>query len=121
MSSDEEVAFAAIAAVAQAKIGQYSPLLGAGSSVGMSQKGSEDESTQAVGTDAKALALMLVKEEKKVLSDLRIQLMSEVGLLLEYPDVELYRTSMVALFYTRLQYRPDQLTIKKRIPCWRRR
>ena len=30
MSGDEEVVYATIAAVAQAKLGQYSPLLGAG-------------------------------------------------------------------------------------------
>lgn len=67
MSSDEEVAYATIAAVSQAKMGCYSPLL-------------EDENnvSSAIGADAKTLAKMLVEEEKKVLYDLRQQLMSVV-------------------------------------------
>ena len=66
MSADEEVAYATIAAVSQAKMGRYSPLL------------EDAESSSAIGADAKTLAKMLVKEEKKVLSDLRQQLMSVV-------------------------------------------
>lgn len=74
MSSDEEVAYAAIAAIAQAKAGQY--CLRAG------EKGNDasKETGQAIGTDAKTLAGMLVSEEKTVLNDLRMQLMSEVNL-----------------------------------------
>lgn len=68
MSSDEEVAFAAIAAVSQAKMGLYSPLL----------KDANSSST-AIGADARTLAKMLVTEEKKVLNDLRHQLMSVVS------------------------------------------
>lgn len=67
MSSDEDVVFATIAAVSQAKMGLYSPLLKDAS------KGSS-----AIGADARTLAKMLVKEEKKVLCDLRQQLMSVV-------------------------------------------
>lgn len=67
MSSDEDVVFAAIAAVSQAKMGLYSPLL-------------EDASKKlpTIAADAISLANMLVKEEKKVLCDLRQQLMSVV-------------------------------------------
>lgn len=68
MSSDEEVAYAAIAAVSQAKMGLYSPLL----------KDANSDSTE-IGPDARMLAKMLVTEEKKVLSDLRHQLMSVVS------------------------------------------
>lgn len=68
MSSDEDVAFATIAAVSQAKMRLYSPFL-------------EDASknSSAIGADAKTLATMLVKEEKSVLCDLRQQLMSVVS------------------------------------------
>lgn len=67
MSNDEEVAYATIAAVSQAKMGQYSPLLQDVSSGG------------GLGADARTLARMLVNEEKKVLQDLRLQLMSVVS------------------------------------------
>lgn len=72
MSSDEQVAYAAIAAIAQAKAGDYCHPGG--------EKGNEvgEEREQAIGTDAKSLAGMLVGEEKAVLNDLRMQLMSEV-------------------------------------------
>lgn len=63
MSSDEDIVFATIAAVSQAKMGLYSPLL-------------EDASNNS---SARTLAKMLVKEEKKVLCDLRQQLMSVVS------------------------------------------
>lgn len=76
MSSDEEVAYAAIAAVAQAKMGQYSSLLDA-DGVGECGKGAK-KTGQAIGADARTLAEMLAREEKKVLGDLRVQLMSEV-------------------------------------------
>lgn len=76
MSNDEEVAFAAIAAVAQAKMGQYDPVSKAGGGGG-GGKGSK-ETGESVGADAKTLAEMLVREEKKVLGDLRVQLLSEV-------------------------------------------
>lgn len=70
MSHDEELVYAAIAAVAQAKIEQYSPLL-------------EDEGCgpegEGIGADARTLAGMLANEEKGVLGDLRLQLMSEVS------------------------------------------
>ncbi|CAM9170747.1 unnamed protein product, partial [Ectocarpus fasciculatus] len=66
MSNDEEVAYATIAAVSQAKMGQYSPLLQDASSGG------------DLGADARTLARMLVNEEKKVLQDLRLQLMSVI-------------------------------------------
>eukprot|EP00752_Nemacystus_decipiens_P007082 g6345.t1 len=67
MSSDEDVVYATIAAVSQAKMGLYNPLL-------------EDASdtSSAIGADARSLAKMLVKEEKKVLCDLRQQLMSVI-------------------------------------------
>lgn len=68
MSCDEEVAYATIAAVSQAKMGLYSPLLKDANS-----------SPSAIGADARALAKMLVTEEKKVLHDLRHQLMSVVS------------------------------------------
>ncbi len=71
MSSDEEVAYATIAAVSQAKMGSYSPLLEG-----------ENDASSAIGGDAKMLAKMLVKEEKKVLYDLRQQLMSVVSTIL---------------------------------------
>lgn len=72
MSSDEQVAYAAIAAIAQAKAGDYCHPGG--------EKGNEvgEEREQAIGTDAKSLAGMLVGEEKAVLNDLRMQLMSEI-------------------------------------------
>lgn len=68
MSSDEDVVFATIAAVSQAKMGLYSPLLEDAS-----------ENSAAIGADTRTLAKMLVKEEKKVLCDLRQQLMSVVS------------------------------------------
>jgi len=68
MSSDEDVVFATVAAVSQAKMGLYSPLLSDAST-----------SPSAIGADARTLAKMLVKEEKKVLCDLRQQLMSVVS------------------------------------------
>lgn len=77
MSNDEEVAYATIAAVAQAKVGQYSSLLDGGDA-GKGHKGMK-ETEKAIGADARTLAEMLVREEKKVLSDLRMQLMSEVS------------------------------------------
>ena len=80
MSGDEEVVYATIAAVAQAKMGQYSPLLDAGKTGGGDTGGgAEGEKRQAVGADALTVAEMLVAEEKKVLGDLRVQLMSEVN------------------------------------------
>lgn len=81
MSTDEEVAYATIVAVAQAKTGQYSPLVNNdGGELGGEErpKNEAEESGQSIGTDAKTLAEMLVMEEKKVLGDLRMQLMSEV-------------------------------------------
>ena len=78
MSGDEEVVYATIAAVAQAKMGQYSPLLGAGQTGEGAGGGAKEEKQQAIGADARAVAGMLVAEEKKVLGDLRVQLMSEV-------------------------------------------
>lgn len=77
MSNDEEVAYATIAAVAQAKGGQYSSLLDGGDA-GKGDKGGK-ETEKTIGADARTLAEMLVREEKKVLSDLRMQLMSEVS------------------------------------------
>lgn len=68
MSCDEEVNYAAIAAVSQAKMALYSPLLK-----------DENINSTAVGADARTLAKMLVAEEKKVLGDLRHQLMSVVS------------------------------------------
>lgn len=74
MSSDEDVVFATIAAVSQAKMGLYSPLLEDASN-----------SSSGIGADARTLAKMLVKEEKKVLCDLRQQLMSVVSHRVHFP------------------------------------
>lgn len=70
MSNNEEVAYATIAAVSQAKMGQYSPLL---------QDATINAGEGTLGADARTLARMLVNEEKKVLQDLRLQLMSVVS------------------------------------------
>lgn len=70
MSNDEEVAYATIAAVSQAKMGHYSPLL---------QDAKSNDGEGALGADARTLARMLVKEEKNILQDLRLQLMSVVS------------------------------------------
>ncbi|CAM9376387.1 unnamed protein product, partial [Laminaria digitata] len=85
MSGDEEVVYATIAAVAQAKMGQYSHLLDAEKTEGGGEGGEgrggsaeEEKERQAIGADARTVAEMLVTEEKKVLGDLRVQLMSEV-------------------------------------------
>lgn len=80
MSGDEEVAYATIAAVSQAKMRLYHPLLqDASSKTSKSAEGKESEGGAEVGADARTLAKMLVTEEKKVLSDLRLQLMSVVS------------------------------------------
>eukprot|EP00903_Cladosiphon_okamuranus_P013171 g12284.t1 len=67
MSSDEDVIFATVAAVSQAKMGLYSPILG-----------DATEKSSVIGADTRTVAAMLVKEEKKVLRDLRQQLMSVI-------------------------------------------
>lgn len=89
MGNDEEVAYATIAAVAQAKMGQYSPLLDSSGDAGGGGKDAQ-EPEQTIGADARTLAEMLVREEKKVLGDLRMQLMSEVS-----PRQALQHTSTV--------------------------
>lgn len=76
MSNDEEVAYAAVAAVAQAKLGQYSPLLLEG---GDSGNATEAVERLAIGADTRVVAGMLVSEEKSVLTDLKVQLMGAVS------------------------------------------
>ncbi|CAM9607060.1 unnamed protein product, partial [Hapterophycus canaliculatus] len=81
MSGDEEVAYATIAAISQAKMRLYHRLLQDGTrktGEGEASEGEAGEGEAAVGPDARTLAKMLVTEEKKVLSDLRLQLMSVV-------------------------------------------
>ena len=78
MSGDEEVIYSTIAALAQAKMGDYSIGL---DRLGQAQEviGFTKDERQAIGADAFTVAEMLVAEEKKVLADLRVQLMSEVN------------------------------------------
>ncbi|CAM9408993.1 unnamed protein product [Scytosiphon promiscuus] len=76
MSGDEEVAYATIAAVSQAKMRLYHPLLQ--DAAEKTSEGGAGEGGGAVGADARMLAKMLMTEEKKVLSDLRLQLMSVI-------------------------------------------
>ncbi|CAM9139676.1 unnamed protein product, partial [Sphacelaria rigidula] len=80
MSSDEEVAYAAIAAIAQAKAREYRCIRGVGGGGSEPINGGNNPvgEGQGVGVDAESLAGMLVNEEKTVLNDLRMQLMSEV-------------------------------------------
>ena len=77
MSNDEEVAYAAIAAVAQAKIEQYSSVLDRDKRGVCSKQGGEVG--RPIGADARAAAEMLVAEEKAVLVDLKLQLMGAVS------------------------------------------
>lgn len=81
MSNDEEVAYAAVAAVAQAKMGQYSPLLHEDRESGDGIDGDAAEAVErpAIGADARVVARMLVSEEKSVLTDLKVQLMGAVS------------------------------------------
>ncbi|CAM9182197.1 unnamed protein product [Ascophyllum nodosum] len=76
MSNDEEVAYAAIAAVAQAKIEQYSSVLDRDKRGVCSKQGGEVG--RPIGADARAAAEMLVAEEKAVLVDLKLQLMGAI-------------------------------------------
>lgn len=76
MSNDEEVAYATVAAMAQAKLGQYSPLL---LESGDSGNAAEAVERLAIGSDARVVAGMLVSEEKSILTDLKVQLMGVVS------------------------------------------
>lgn len=72
MTNDEEVVYAAIIAVAEAKARQYKETIEPGDKDAISPVGH-------MGDDASTLAGMLVAEEKKILKDLKLQLMTEVS------------------------------------------
>lgn len=72
MGMDEEMIYATVAAVAQAKAAMYK----VGSGTQEAKEGAQRAG--AIGADARMLAAMLVAEEREVLKDLRVQLMCEV-------------------------------------------
>ncbi|CAM9142895.1 unnamed protein product [Choristocarpus tenellus] len=80
VSSDPEVVYGTIASIAQAKLGQYSSAFRSDESTHASAEGEEEVAVPGgmARRDALSLARMLVAEEKKILKDLRVQLMTEV-------------------------------------------